>query len=168
MYSSSGVSQPARAQSEIFDDLLEKLRDKGVLSDAEYDALKQARDKERTEQRAERRKQALKEAQATEKEEKGKEEDKTALKGRFRNGFTWETGDKSAMIGLAGIAPTMYYRTRATATAAPAVPVTVVPAPAELAAPVAVSGQPVRLRVPAIGRSFRRSRRGAMPQSTTV
>ena len=97
-----GVSQPARAQSEIFDDLLEKLREKGVLSDAEYNALKQARDEERVEQRAERRKQAMKEAQTTEKEEKAKEEEKTALKGRFRNGFTWETGDKSAMIGLAG------------------------------------------------------------------
>ena len=97
-----GASQPARAQSEIFDDLLEKLRDKGVLSQDEYNALKQARDEERLEQRAERRKEAMKEAQAVEKEEKAKEEEKTTLKGRFRDGFTFESGDKQHSISVTG------------------------------------------------------------------
>jgi phosphate-selective porin OprO/OprP len=94
--------QPARAQSEIFDDLLEKLRDKGVLSQDEYNALKQARDEERTQQRAERRKQALEEAQTVEKQEKAKEEEKTTLKGRFRDGFTFESGDKQHSISVNG------------------------------------------------------------------
>jgi len=62
------------AQSEIIDELLDKLRDKGVLSDDEYQALKKAREEERLEQRAERRRQALKAAQDTEKEEKAKQE----------------------------------------------------------------------------------------------
>jgi phosphate-selective porin OprO/OprP len=97
-----GAVQPAQAQSEILDDLLQKLRDKGVLSEDEYNALKQARDEERTEQRTERRKQALKEAQTVEKEEKAKEEDKTALKGRFRDGFTFESGDKQHSISVTG------------------------------------------------------------------
>lgn len=97
-----GAGQPARAQSEIFDDLLQTLRDKGVLSQEEYDALKQAREEERMEQRAERRRQALKEAQTVEKEEKSKEEDKTALKGRFRDGFTFESGDKQHSISVTG------------------------------------------------------------------
>ncbi|HEU5284762.1 MAG TPA: porin [Burkholderiales bacterium] len=97
-----GAAQPARAQSEIFDELLQKLRDKGVLSEDEYNALKQAREEERMEQRAERRRQALKEAQTVEKEEKAKEEDKTALKGRFRDGFTFESGDKQHSISVTG------------------------------------------------------------------
>ena len=63
---------PARAQSEILDQLLEKLKDKGVLSEDEYQALKHARDEERLEQRSERRRQAVKAAQETEKEEKPK------------------------------------------------------------------------------------------------
>ncbi|HXV08318.1 MAG TPA: porin [Burkholderiales bacterium] len=97
-----GGVQPARAQTEIFDDLLEKLRDKGVLSDAEYDALKQARDEERLQQRAERRKQALEAATAAEHEEKAKAEEKTTLKGRFRDGFTFESGDKQHSISVTG------------------------------------------------------------------
>jgi phosphate-selective porin OprO/OprP len=102
-----GAVQPAQAQSEILDDLLQKLRDKGVLSEDEYNALKQARDEERTEQRTERRKQALKEAQTVEKEEKAKE-DKTALKGRFRDGFTFESGDKQHSISVTGRAQADY------------------------------------------------------------
>jgi len=63
----------AHAQSEIIDDLLDKLKDKGVLSDDEYQALKKAREEERLDQRAERRRQALKAAQDAEKEEKAKQ-----------------------------------------------------------------------------------------------
>ena len=67
------------AQSEIIDELLDKLRDKGVLSDDEYQALKKAREEERLEQRAERRRQALKAAQDTEKEEKAKQATKVDI-----------------------------------------------------------------------------------------
>jgi phosphate-selective porin OprO/OprP len=86
----------------IFDQLLEKLRDKGVLTQEEYDALKAARDEERMEQRAERRKEALKEAQAVEKEDKAREEAKSTLTGRFRDGFTFESGDKQHSISVTG------------------------------------------------------------------
>lgn len=69
----------AHAQSEIIDELLEKLKDKGVLSDDEYQALKKAREEERLEQRAERRRQAVKAAQDTEKEEKAKQATKVDI-----------------------------------------------------------------------------------------
>jgi len=64
---------PVHAQSEILDELLEKLRDKGVLSDDEYQALKKAREDELAQQRAERRRQATKQAQDAEKEQKAQE-----------------------------------------------------------------------------------------------
>ncbi len=96
-------SAPALAQqTNIFDELLIKLRDKGVLTEEEYESLKAARDEERTEQRTERRQQALKQAQATEKEEKAKEDAKTGLQGKYNNGFTWETPDKKNSITVSG------------------------------------------------------------------
>jgi phosphate-selective porin OprO/OprP len=95
---------PAQAQqsSAIIDDLLDKLKDKGVLSQDEYDALKQAREEEKGEQRATRRKQALKTAQEEEKKEKAAEMAKTTVTGRFKDGVTFETGDKTAAISLGG------------------------------------------------------------------
>jgi len=63
----------AHAQSEILDELLEKLKDKGVLSGDEYQALKKAREDEMAQQRAERRRQAVKQAQDAEKEQKAQE-----------------------------------------------------------------------------------------------
>jgi hypothetical protein len=69
----------AAAQSEILDELLEKLKDKGVLSEDEYQALKKAREEERVEQRAERRRQALKAASDAEKEEKAKQATKVDI-----------------------------------------------------------------------------------------
>jgi Putative porin len=65
---------PAYAQqSDPMDELLEKLKNKGVLSEDEYQTLKKAREEEQIQLRAERRRQALKEAQETEKQEKEKE-----------------------------------------------------------------------------------------------
>ena len=92
----------AQAQSNVFDDLLEKLKEKGVLSQDEYDALKAARDEERMEQRAERRRQALRAAQEEEKQEKAKTEAKTTLKGKFANGFVFETEDKENRLQFRG------------------------------------------------------------------
>ena len=60
----AGLAGPAQAQgTNVFDELLEKLKSKGVLTEDEYQALKAARDEEITEQRAERRRQALRQAQ---------------------------------------------------------------------------------------------------------
>src|SRR5690242_14720205 len=78
-------SNCALAQSEIIDELLDKLRDKGVLSDDEYQALKKAREEERLEQRAERRRQAVKAAQDTEKEEKAKQATKVDINPGIRS-----------------------------------------------------------------------------------
>jgi len=75
----------ALAQSQMMDDLLEKLRDKGVLSDDEYKALKKAREEELLEQRAERRRQAVKAAQDTEKEEKAKQATKVDINPGIRS-----------------------------------------------------------------------------------
>src|SRR4051812_9320443 len=88
----------AFAQSSTFDDLLEKLKDKGVLSEDEYQGLKKAREEELLEQRAERRRQAVKQAD----EQKSKEESKSTLKARFNNGFMLESDDKNFSIGLNG------------------------------------------------------------------
>ncbi len=56
-------------QSDPMDDLLEKLKNKGVLSEDEYQALKKAREEEQIELRNERRRQAQKAAQDAVKEE---------------------------------------------------------------------------------------------------
>jgi len=92
------AASPALAQSSIMDELLEKLRAKGVLSEDEYQALKKAREEELLEQRAQRRHQALKQAQ----EEKAKEESKSNLKAKFNNGFVLESEDKQHSIGING------------------------------------------------------------------
>ncbi|HTS51834.1 MAG TPA: putative porin [Burkholderiales bacterium] len=65
---------PVCAQSDPMDDLLEKLKDKGVLSDSEYQALKKAREEEQIELRNERRRQAQKAAQDAAKEEAATQE----------------------------------------------------------------------------------------------
>jgi hypothetical protein len=62
---------PARAQSsDPLDELLQKLRDKGVLAEDEYQALRKAREVELSQQRAERQRQA----QQAEKDQKLQEE----------------------------------------------------------------------------------------------
>src|SRR4026207_1954644 len=75
--------------------LIEKLREKGVLSEEEYQEM-------RTEAHAERRAQALKEANEEEKKTKKAESAASELTGRFRDGFTWESGDKENSISLSG------------------------------------------------------------------
>jgi len=72
---------PACAQqADPMDELLEKLRDKGVLSEDEYQALKKAREEEMLELRNERRRQAQKAAQDAAKEEADKQQQEAAAK----------------------------------------------------------------------------------------
>ncbi|HEV8645727.1 MAG TPA: porin [Burkholderiales bacterium] len=88
-----GISAPVfSADSEA---LIDKLREKGVLSEEEYQEM-------RTEARAERRAQALKEANEEEKKAKKAESAATELTGRFKDGFSWESGDKQHSISLSG------------------------------------------------------------------
>jgi phosphate-selective porin OprO/OprP len=87
------LSVPAfSADTEV---LLDKLREKGVLTEEEYQEM-------RTEARAERRAQALKEANETEKAAKKAESAPSELTGRFKDGFSWESGDKQHSISLSG------------------------------------------------------------------
>ncbi|HXX00384.1 MAG TPA: putative porin, partial [Candidatus Acidoferrales bacterium] len=66
---------PANAQqTDPMDDLLDKLKAKGVLSDDEYQTLKKAREDEQIELRQERRRQAQQAAQQAEKEQKAADE----------------------------------------------------------------------------------------------
>jgi phosphate-selective porin OprO/OprP len=56
----------------------------------------------RTEARAERRAQALKEANEAEKAAKKADSAPSELTGRFKDGFSWESGDKQHSISLSG------------------------------------------------------------------
>jgi len=88
-----GVSAPAvSADSEA---LIDKLREKGVLTEEEYQEM-------RNEARAERRARALKEANEAEKAAKKAESAPSELTGRFKDGFSWESGDKQHAISLNG------------------------------------------------------------------
>ncbi len=83
------------AMSADMETILEKMHEKGLLTDEEYQEM-------RSEAREERRKEALKAAQAEEKGAKEKEAEPTTLKGRFSDGFTLESGDKQHSISIAG------------------------------------------------------------------
>jgi len=97
----TGVSTAA-AMDDSVDGLLEKLKSRGVLTEQEYEEMKTERDAQKMEARAERRKRAMREAIEVEKEEKAKEDAKTTLVGRFRDGFSFESGDKKNSIALSG------------------------------------------------------------------
>jgi hypothetical protein len=109
---------PAQAQQNAtFDNLLEKLKDKGVLSQDEFDSLKAARDEETAAQREARRKQALKEAQQAEKDEKAKEGPQTKfiddpgvkslqLYGDLR--LRYEARSATSTSSIAGLAPNTF------------------------------------------------------------
>jgi len=92
------ASTPASADMET---LLDKLHEKGVLSDEDYEAM-------RTEARAERRAQALKEANEAEKATKKAESAPSELTGRFKDGFSWESGDKENSLAITGRAQADY------------------------------------------------------------
>lgn len=97
-----GTSSAWAQETPILDQLLDKLKERGILTEEEYQALKAEREQERLASRAERRQRALREAQAAEKEEKSREESRTTLVGRFRDGFTLESGDRQHGISLSG------------------------------------------------------------------
>jgi len=97
-----GTPSSYAQETPILDRLLEKLKDRGILTDEEFEALKAEREQERVTSRAERRQRALREAQAAEKEEKDKEAAKSTLVGTFKDGFRFESGDKRHAIGISG------------------------------------------------------------------
>lgn len=97
-----GTSSTYAQETPILDRLLDKLKERGVLTDEEFEVLKAEREQERVTARAERRQRALREAQATEREEKEKEAAKSTLVGKFKDGFSFESGDKRHAIGISG------------------------------------------------------------------
>ena len=86
------ASTPASADMET---LLDKLHEKGVLSDEDYQQM-------RTETRADRRTQALKDASDAEKAAKKGEGAATEMTGRFKDGVSWESGDKNTAFSVNG------------------------------------------------------------------
>jgi phosphate-selective porin OprO/OprP len=83
---------PAYADLE---ELLDTLHGKGVLTEEEYQRM-------RTDVRASRRADALKEANEAEQAAKKKERAPTELTGKFKDGFSWETGDGKNSIAVTG------------------------------------------------------------------
>lgn len=88
-----GVSAPALAVD--MEDIVDKLREKGVISEEEYQEM-------RTDVRAEKRKAALERANEEEHAAKKAASAPSELKGTFKDGFTFESGDKEHSISIAG------------------------------------------------------------------
>lgn len=86
------------ATADITDDLLEKLRAKGVLDEEEYETFRRAREAEKQELREARRKQAMKSAL----EEQRREVSREQYAGRFNNQITFETADRRNTFNLGG------------------------------------------------------------------
>jgi phosphate-selective porin OprO/OprP len=85
----------APARSADMETILEKMHEKGLLTDEEYQEM-------RSQAREERRREALEKANAEEKQAKAKEDEPATLKGKFSDGFTLESGDKQHSISLSG------------------------------------------------------------------
>lgn len=95
-----GLSQSVAFGADL-ETLLDKLHEKGVLSDEEYQEM-------RTEARVDRRAQALKQAQESEGKDKAREAFPTQTQGKFKEGFTWESGDKTSSLSISGRAHADY------------------------------------------------------------
>jgi hypothetical protein len=106
----------AHAQNATLDDLLEKLKEKGVLSDDEYQSLKKAREEEQLEERDAHRRQAVKEAEQAEAQAKAKEAEAKATKFDVNPGIKslqlygdvrlrYEARNATSTVPIAGISP---------------------------------------------------------------
>ncbi|MCW5624865.1 MAG: hypothetical protein KIT73_09140 [Burkholderiales bacterium] len=78
--------------------LLEKLKEKGLISEEEFAELADETPEARAEARAERRRKAQQEAQAASREEAKKDQ----FTGRWNNGIVFQTGDQRTSWGLSG------------------------------------------------------------------
>jgi phosphate-selective porin OprO and OprP len=87
------ASAPARADA--IDNLLEKLKAKGVLSEEEYNEFKEAREGEKAVGRQRRK-------EDNERTSKEEERAKTEMVGKFSDGIRWESADKKNAISLNG------------------------------------------------------------------
>jgi phosphate-selective porin OprO and OprP len=85
----------APARADAIDNLIDKLKAKGVLSEEEYQEFKDARDGEKAVTR--KRKQEEDETRT-----KSEDRSKTEMVGNFNNGLTWESADKKNSLHLGG------------------------------------------------------------------
>ncbi|MGH8711085.1 MAG: porin [Burkholderiales bacterium] len=91
------ANSPVHASTEA--ELLKILKDKGMLTQPEYEILIQKLEEERLEDRAEKR-QTRQKAAIT--EAKREEEAKKEIKATYKDGITWESGDKSTSFSVNG------------------------------------------------------------------
>ncbi len=83
------------AQADALDNLIEKLKEKGVITEDEYKEVIEVREGERAVTRQRRKEEA-------EKTTKAEERAKTEMVGNFSDGIRWESADKKNSIGLNG------------------------------------------------------------------
>jgi phosphate-selective porin OprO and OprP len=83
------------AQADALDNLIEKLKEKGVITEDEYKEVIEVREGERAVTRQRRKEEA-------EKNTKVEERAKTEMVGNFNDGIRWESADKKNSIGLNG------------------------------------------------------------------
>ncbi len=83
------------AQADALDNLIEKLKEKGVISEDEYEEVIEVREGERAVARKRRQ-------EESEKNTKAEDRAKTEMVGNFSDGIRWESADKKNSIGLNG------------------------------------------------------------------
>jgi phosphate-selective porin OprO and OprP len=84
-----------QARADALDDLLERLKERNVITEEEYKSLKDTREGERAVAR-ERRK------EVNEQQTKAEEVKKDGVQGWFRDGVVFESADKKTSIGITG------------------------------------------------------------------
>ena len=90
-----GVAFAPVAQADALDNLIEKLKEKGIINEQEYKDVIEVREGERAVTR--KRKQETDEART-----KAEDRAKTEMVGNFSDGIRWESADKKNSIGLNG------------------------------------------------------------------
>ncbi|MEO5861270.1 MAG: porin [Burkholderiales bacterium] len=83
------------AQADALDNLIEKLKEKGVISEDEYQEVIEVREGERAVARKRRQ-------EESEKNTKAEDRAKTEMVGNFSDGIRWESADKKNSIGVNG------------------------------------------------------------------
>lgn len=90
-----GLGFTSVAKADALDNLIEKLKEKGVISEDEYKEVIEVREGERAVARKRRQ-------EESEKNTKAEDRAKTEMVGNFSDGIRWESADKKNSIGLSG------------------------------------------------------------------
>ena len=95
IFAGLGLGLASIAQADALDNLIEKLKEKGVISEDEYKEVIDVREGERAVSRKRRQ-------EESEKNTKAEDRAKTEMVGNFSDGIRWESADKKNSIGLNG------------------------------------------------------------------